>query len=77
MRIARQNPADLALVTGVQMAALTLILVERFEEAASLVETAISGARRVPADPKTFRSCLLLTLNWRGGAASGPVWKRT
>ena len=46
MQIARQNPTDLALVTGIQVAALTLTSVERFEEAATLVETAISGARR-------------------------------
>jgi DNA-binding CsgD family transcriptional regulator len=66
MRIARQNSTDIALLTGVQLAALTLILVERFDEAGSLVETAISGARRA-GRPQNLPFLLALDaeLAWR------------
>ncbi len=44
--MARKGPGDLAAITGLQVTAIALIDLERFEEAEELVEAASSSARR-------------------------------
>ena len=46
IQTARQGPGDLAVIAGLQLTAIALTGLERFDEAEQLVEAAISSARR-------------------------------
>lgn len=46
IRLARRGPADVAVIAGLQLAAIMLACVERFDEARELADAAIGSARR-------------------------------